>query len=70
MARDLRARCAAFGWELCPMGRDRWELRGNGSPAEFSSTAALEVWLAHQERGRDVRDVVVEQLRLELELAA
>ena len=57
----LAARCAAFGWTLLPLGDDRWELRGNGAPAEFSSSASLAAWLERQERGRDVV-----QLRLEL----
>ena len=58
---DLAARCAAFGWTLCALGGDRWELRGNGAPAEFSSGASLAAWLERQERGLGVM-----QPRLEL----
>lgn len=51
MSTNLIARCARLGWTLCPAG-DGYELIGNGTPAVFSSTDSLEVWLEHQERGR------------------
>jgi DNA adenine methylase len=46
---DLIARCAQRGWAVQPDG-DGWELRGNGAPAAFGSTASLVAWLERQER--------------------
>ena len=48
-ADDLRARCAALGWELRVIGVG-YELRGNGEPAAFSSEESLVVWLERQEK--------------------
>lgn len=46
-ADELRARCAALGWELHIHGAG-YELVGNGSPAAFSSEESLTVWLDKQ----------------------
>ena len=43
-ADDLRARCAAMGWELRIVGAE-YELIGNGTPAGFTSEASLIAWL-------------------------
>lgn len=49
-ADDLRARCAALGWELRVVGAE-YELIGNGAPAGFTSEASLIAWLErHGER--------------------
>ena len=44
-------RLAAFGWRI-EQTDEGWELRGNGSPALFTTEDSLLVWLEHQERGR------------------
>lgn len=57
-ASDLRARCAAHGWELRTSGVG-YELIGNGAPAAFTSEASLVVWLERQKRGERDDDAAV-----------